>query len=257
MTDDRSQESAWRPHVSLNIAESVDGKIAPADRGKVSFGSAADRVQMEVLRAEADGVLIGGGTLLAEDPSLVIRDPDLRARRQAAKGTPHPCNLTVCSVLPACIGEMNFFVNPDTEKIVFTTERTPADVRQAAARLARVEVVAADSDGRVDLVQAVRRMPQLGIQRLLLEGGGELNFAMLDAGLVDEIYLTICPFVFGGRTSPTGFDGAGFSRDRVRKLALKSHRVSDAGELFLHYDVLPDRPAVTPSRLFPKGFDLS
>ena len=63
---------------------------------------------------------------------------------------------------------------------------------------------------------------------------------MLDGGLVDEIYVTVCPFIFGGRTAPTSFDGAGFTREHVRKLALKSHRLSSSGEIFLHYDVLPD-----------------
>ena len=54
--------------MTLNVAESADGKLAPIDGGKINFGSPEDRAQMEALRAEADGVLIGGGTLRAEDP---------------------------------------------------------------------------------------------------------------------------------------------------------------------------------------------
>ena len=80
---------------------------------------------------------------------------------------------------------------------------------------------------------------------------------MLQAGLIDEIYLTVCPFVFGGRTAPTAFDGAGFTREHVRKLALKSHRQSASGEIFLHYEVLTGTPALEPSRLFPNGFEIS
>ncbi len=79
---------------------------------------------------------------------------------------------------------------------------------------------------------------------------------MIQAGLVDEIYLTICPFIFGGRTAPTSFDGAGFTRDQVRKLALKSQRLSASGELFLHYQVLPGPALVEPSHLFPSGFEI-
>ena len=246
-----------RPYVTLNVAESADGKIAPIDRGKISFGSGEDRAQMEVLRAEADGVLIGAGTLVAEDPPLVIRDPALRERRVAAKGAPNPRNIVVCSNLPENLAAMNFFQSPETEKLVFTTEQTPADRREIAARYARVEVIPLDQSGRVDLLKVLHALPALGVTRLLLEGGGELNFSMIQAGLIDEIYLTICPFIFGGRTAPTAFDGAGFTRDHVRKLALKSHRLSASGEMFLHYEVLPDTAALEASRLFPNGVTIS
>ena len=99
-------------------------------------------------------------------------------------------------------------------------------------------------------------LPSLGVAHLLLEGGGELNFSMLQADLVDEIYLTVCPFIFGGRTAPTSCDGAGFTREHVRKLALKSHRQSASGEVFLHYAVLAGTPALEASRLFPNGFEI-
>ncbi len=127
MTESRTTSSAGRPFVTLNVAESADGKLAPIDRGKVNFGSAEDRAQMDALRALADGVLIGGGTLRAEDPPLIIRDPAVRDRRTAAKGSPHPRNITVCTVLPENLAEMSFFRSPETEKLVFTTERTPSD----------------------------------------------------------------------------------------------------------------------------------
>jgi len=257
MTVSRTTGPVGRPFVTLNVAESIDGKLAPIDGGKINFGSSEDRAQMEALRAEADGVLIGAGTLRAEDPPLLIRDPEVRNRRLAAKGSPHPRNITVCSKVPDNFALMNFFGAPETEKLVFTTELTVPDLREAASRYARIEVVPLDSSGRIDVVEALRRLPELGVRHLLLEGGGELNFSMLEAGLIDEIYVTICPFVFGGRTAPTSFGGAGFTREHVRKLALKGHRQSASGEVFLHYDVLADTPALEASRLFPGGFEMS
>lgn len=257
MSSDNIMAVQSRPFVVMNIAESADGKIAPVGQGKVNFGSSEDRAQMEALRAEADGVLIGGGTLIGEDPPLLIRDATLSAHRLATKGSLHPRNITVCSTLPAHLSKMNFFVNPDTEKFVFTTEKTPADRLAAAAKLAHVEVVSLNSAGRVDLAEVMRRLLQLGVRRLLLEGGGELNFSMLEAGLVDEVYLTICPFLFGGRTAPTPVDGVGLPRDRVRKLELKCHRVGAGGEIFLHYSVLPGTPTVSASKMFPNGVEVS
>ena len=258
MTEARREAPSWRPFVTMNVAESADGKIAPVDGGKVNFGSVEDRVQMEALRAEADGVLIGGGTLLTEDPPLLIRDPSVRERRRDRRRGRHiRSNITVCSSLPSHLASMSFFLNPETEKLVFTTERTPRALIDAAAGLAKVEIVPLDPSGRVDLVEVVRRLVPLGVRHLLLEGGGELNFSMLRAGLVDEVYLTVCPFLFGGRTAPTPLDGEGFPRDRVRKLALKSHRLGTRGEVFLRYDVLPDPPTISPSTIFSNGFEVS
>jgi 5-amino-6-(5-phosphoribosylamino)uracil reductase len=256
MTEYRRTAPTGRPFVTLNVAESADGKLAPIDGGKINFGSAEDRAQMEELRAVADGVLIGAGTLRAEDPPLIIRDPAVRDRRTTAKGSPHPLNIAVCSTLPENPAGMNFFRSPDTEKLVFTTERTPSALREDAGRYARIKVVPLDSSGRVDLAEVLHMLPALGVSHLLLEGGGELNFSMLEAGLVDEIYLTVCPFVFGGRTAPTSFDGPGFTREHVRKLALKSHRLSASGEVFLHYEVLPETPVLEASLLFPNGFEI-
>ena len=141
---------------------------------------------------------------------------------------------------------------------MFTTVRTPLSLRESAGEFAQVEVVPSDVSGRVDLLEVMRRLLSLGVRHLLLEGGGELNFSMLQAGLIDEVYLTICPFIFGGRTGPTSFDGAGLTRDLVCRLGLKSQRVSASGEVFLHYDVLFDEPPrVSASRMFPHGFDVS
>ena len=256
MTESRRDAPADRPFVTLNVAAGVDGKIAPVGGGKVNFGSVEDRAQMESLRAEADAVLIGGGTLRSEDPPLLIRDPLVSARRLAAKGSAHPLNVVVASTLPDGLDGMDFFREPGTDKLVFTTDRTPPALRESAARLARVEVIPADETGRVHLPEVVRRLSVLGVRRLLLEGGGELNFSMLEANLIDEVYLTLCPFVFGGRTAPTSFDGAGFTRDRVRKLDLTNHRIGSHGEVFLRYDVLPDFPEIVQSSIFRKGFEI-
>src|SRR5262245_60067562 len=99
MTEACRDAPGWRPFVTLNVAMTADGKLAPVGGGKVNFGGAEDRAHMEELRAEADGVLIGGGTLRAEDPPLIIRGAGVRACRLAAKGSPQPMNITACSAL--------------------------------------------------------------------------------------------------------------------------------------------------------------
>ncbi len=257
MLNERVLDKGVRPFITLNIAESVDGKIAPIGGGKVNFGGAEDRQQMEILRAEADGVVIGCGTLLTEDPPLLIRDKSIQARRVEQKGAPHPRNIAICSSLPSQLESMLFFRNPETEKIVFTTEKTPAQIRETAKRFAQVEVVSVNENGRVNLREVVERLHRIGVQKLLLEGGGELNFSMLQAGLVDEIYLTVCPFIFGGRTAPGSVGGEGFPFDKVCKLQLISHRAGQNGRIFLRYTVLDEVPDVSPSPYFPAGVEIA
>jgi riboflavin-specific deaminase-like protein len=257
MDHEQPDLSRPRPFVIMNAAESADGKISPVGPGKVTFGSDEDRRQMEILRSEADGVIIGAGTLRAEDPPLLIRNPTLRARRLAAKGSPHPLNITVCRSLPGRLEEMNFFRNPETERVVFTTTQTPGELLERAERHARVEIVSCTAKGHIDLGEVLCRLHEIGVRQLLLEGGGELNFSMFELGFVDEVYLTLCPFIFGGRNAPSPVDGDGFPHSRVRKLALKDHRVGTHGELFLRYAVLPVPPLVTASPYFPQGVDLS
>ncbi len=253
----RRDVSHGRPFVRLNVAESVDGKLAPVNSGKVNFGSDDDRSEMENFRAEADGVIIGGGTLVAEDPPLIIRNAEVIARRLAAKGSRHPKNICVCGSLPPNLTEMRFFTNTETEKLVFTTSRTPSNLIELARRYAQVELIPLNASGRVDLVEVVRSLPAYGVNTLLLEGGGELNFSMLEAGFVDEVCITLAPFIFGGRSAPTSFDGVGLTFENVRKLSLKSYRVTPQGEVFLRYDVLTEAPTITPSRLFSNGVQIS
>ncbi len=92
---------------------------------------------------------------------------------------------------------------------------------------------------QLDLTAALEWLRrQWKVKRLICEGGGELNDAMFRAGLVDEVHLTICPKIFGGRDAPTISDGSGFEQlARAAQLELKSRRLAN-GEVFLVYEVV-------------------
>ena len=226
-----------RPHVFVNMASSIDGKITTRNREVFSLGSSEDRSMMELLRERADAVLVGAGTIRDEDPPLLIRNDVRQRRRESAKGAAHPINVVVSGSLDFKVEGSRFFSSGETKRIVYTGRGVdPVRVKSVSARADLVEVER-DENGSPVLSAILADLHRRGVRELLLEGGGTLNFAMMNAGLVDEVYLTLCPIVIGGKGAPTTFGGAGFLREDIRKLTLVSSRVNKRGELFLHYRV--------------------
>ena len=245
-----------RPKITLIMASSIDGKITTFQREKVRFSSEEDRALLEYLRAHSDAVLIGAGTLRTDDPPLILRMPRYQLKRKRlGKPTRHPINMVVSAGLNFPIEDSDFFNHPATEKVVLTTAHACREKRERLNRYARIIELPADGEGRIDLCAMAAVLPELNIRRLVLEGGGCLNFDMLSRGLVDEVYLTVCPFVIGGHGSPTSFDGEGFAKEFVKKLRLVNHRRGSKGELFLKYRVQNSSGvSVEASKVFRKGY---
>ena len=245
-----------RPLITLNMASSIDGKITTFQREKLRFSSDQDRELMEDLRSRADAILIGAGTLDADDPPLILRIPEYQLQRQKlGKRTVNPINIVVSANLDFPIEDSDFFNCPATERLVFTTTAAPRSSRIKLSKYAHIIELAPTISRDVNLRVMVQVMYKLKIRSLLLEGGGNLNFAMLNHGLVDEIYLTLCPYVIGGMMSPTSVDGSGFSKELVKRLQLESSRVGSQGELFLKYKVKNHEPVIVePSQMFRKGY---
>ena len=218
----------------------ADGKIAPASRRYVPFGSRRDQQHLLALRATADAVMAGARTVdsfpvnLGPGPAKYRR---LRLQHGLAE-----YNLRV-------IVSGTGTIDPDAE--VFRRRFSPIIIlttaRVSPARLRRLRAVADEvkTFGRrkINLPAALRWLKKAwGVQTLLCEGGGELNAALFRAGLVCEVRLTICPVIFGGRTAPTLAGGAGVKRlagaARLRLISMK--RVG--GEMFLVFAFRPARP---------------
>ncbi len=222
--------------VFVNLATSVDGKIGTVAREKFRFGSAADKRQMQVLRARADAVVIGAGTLRDEDPNLLITATDLVDARRAAGKAAQPIRVLVSHGLELRAEGSRFFGTPDADTLVFTSEA--ADTARVAdvARFAPVFRLPDRAPGRIDLARMIDALRARGCAEILVEGGGELVCALLEQDQVDEFYLTLCPVLLGG-PAPGVVGGKGFLAALAPRLELISHHVSSAGELFLHYKV--------------------
>lgn len=247
-----------RPFTSLNMASSIDGKTTTFQREKVRFASDEDRELMEDLRSRTDAILIGAGTLATDDPPLILRIPRFAKQRRALGKRPdNPINIVVSSRLDFPIEESDFFGCSATDKIVFTTTSASSDKVNRLKKYSEVVRVPPDEGGKVDLRRMCRIMLDFNIRHLMLEGGGALNAEMITRKLIDEVYLTICPFVIAGQASPTTFDGEGFEKESVIKLDLEDCRRGSGGELFLKYSVRNSHVVkVEPSRMFSRGFTI-
>ena len=214
----------------VNAASSLDGKITTAGRGKVRFTSDRDRRTMDAIRAGCDALLIGAGTLRAEDPPLQIRDPELR-RLRVERGKSESLINVVLSATLSLPGKGRFFTTPGIRRIVATVEEAP---EEAAHRLSPSAEVLRLGRGRVPIPELLCALAARGIERLLVEGGGSVNAAFFESGHVDEIHLTLAPVIIGGRLSPTLCEGEGFPPPGFPRFELvDSQAVGD--ELFLHY----------------------
>jgi len=200
------------PFVYLNVATTADGKLAPANRRLVAFGSRRDQQLLLELRARADAVMAGARTV---DLVPVNLGPGpAKYRRLRLKNGLAEYNLRV-------VVSGSGTLNPQSE--IFRRRFSPVIVlasgRASGRNLRRLREVADEvkvfGEKAIDFVAALKWLRQhWKVRRLLCEGGGEINAALFRAGLVDELYQTICPLIFGGRNAPTLADGQG-----VRHLA--------------------------------------
>jgi len=224
-----------RPFVFINVAMTADGKIDTIERKGAAISSQRDKERVDQLRAGADAIMVGGKTLLDEDPKLTIKSEALREERVARGLSPNPVKVGV--VTQAKIKPDSQFLNAGPADIViFTTQRTS---KKYLSRLKaqRVDVYVDDAD-KVNLLNAFVTLKELGINSLMVEGGSTLNFELLRLGLVDEITAYIAPVIFGGESAPTMAAGSGLKRSRAIPLKLIEAEKWDDGGVLLKYHLM-------------------
>ncbi len=213
--------------VVSNTAVSLDGRINTRQRRFTFFGSARDRARMSGLRAEADAVLVGGATF-RNWPHPALPDEADRPRLET-----RPWNVVVSRSLDVPLAPS--FLADQAIRPLFVTRAAAVPPGFPAA----VEAWPGEGDPPIGWI--LERLAARGIERLLVEAGGDLLFQFLAADLLDEMHVTLCPIVVGGDAPPLA-DGAGFDRDDVRRLHLVASEV-EGDEVFLHYRNLRGRAA--------------
>ncbi|GAB3168764.1 hypothetical protein GCM10027059_32210 [Myceligenerans halotolerans] len=191
-----------RPHVLLSVAVSLDGYIDDAGTERLLLSDGADFDRVDDERAQADAILVGAGTIRADDPRLEVRSEERRAKRAAGSRPETPIKVTVTAGGDLAPGSR--FFTGDVRKIVYTTDAAVGDVR---ARLGPVADVV-PLGPRIDPAAILSDLGARGVERLMVEGGGRVHTLFLTAGLVDELHVVLAPFFVGDAAAPR-FTGPG------------------------------------------------
>ncbi len=241
-------------HTTVILAMSADGKITDTALTAARFGSANDKSHLEQQVANSDAVLFGNGTLRAYGTTMRVISPDLVKQREEQGKPPQPVQI-VCSRSRQFDPNWRFFQQPvprwlltgqdgDTteEDTALPSPYPMADCRDTAlpspsptqdSKFDRT-LTTNTIEGEIDWIDAFQQLETLGIKRLAILGGGKLVASVLAAGLIDELWLTVCPLILGGVDAPTPVEGKGFLADLAPKLELLTVK-QVGGEVFLHY----------------------
>lgn len=190
----RDRAPAERPYVFMNFVATLDGRAA-VDGHTQALGSEADLDMLLSLRAAADALLIGSGTLRAEGYARLVGSEERRARRLDAGLAEDPTAVLISRSLDLPWETAGLFKAPGQPVLVYT--QSDADAPEVAAR---VELVRLEEATPAAALADLRRR---GVRALLSEGGPRLHRSLLAAGLVDELFLTVTPLLTGDELEPT------------------------------------------------------
>ncbi len=225
--------------VLLNMAMTADGKVATVNRAVTSFGSPRDLAHLYELRATADAILCGARTVEETGATLGNGGDRYTQRRLKQRLQPYPVRVVV-SGGGSLSSTIPLWGTDTSPVVVLTSERASASDLERLRRHATEVWVSPGAE--VDFPEALRRLRSTyGVGRVVAEGGSTLNDTLFRARLIDELHVTICPFMAGGRNAPTIAEGEGWPRlshaSRFRLL----RRVQRNGELFLVYGIQSNR----------------
>jgi 2,5-diamino-6-(ribosylamino)-4(3H)-pyrimidinone 5'-phosphate reductase len=216
-----------RPFIFINSAMSADGKLSTKERKQVKISGKLDFERVDELRAKADAVMVGIGTVLSDDPSLTVKSPERKATRKASGKSENPARIIVDSVARTPL-DADIFKKGEGIRIIAVSNAAPAE---KVEKLEKKALVIRTGTNKVDLPALVRKLKEIGINTLMVEGGATLNWGMLSSGLVDEIYTFIGNLIIGGATAPSFSDGEGFSEAGILGLELLSAEKIEEGIL--------------------------
>ncbi|WP_413166296.1 RibD family protein [Capilliphycus salinus ALCB114379] len=258
MNNLHSEQSFNRPHTTVILAMSADGKITDQNRSPARFGSATDSSHLEAQIAGADAVLFGRGTLDSYGTTLSVSSEKLLQQRQQQGKSVQPIQI-VCSNSGKINPNWRFFQQSIPRWLLTTSQGFEQAKREnlQLTQLAENSEIQSDyyapfkriliaptlpkNSNSIDWNDAFQQLVQLGLKRLAILGGGELVGSLIQMDLIDEFWLTVCPIIIGGVDAPTPVEGKGFLSDLAPQLQLLEVKQIEQ-EVFLHYQVRRTKP---------------
>lgn len=216
-----------KPFIFSNLATSLDGKINLAGKGHFPLGTKDDWLAMQRFRKKADAIIFGATTLRGFKTACCVEDARWPRHRQ-------PVNVVLSSKLEGISPRWSFFSDPRIRRILITGPDAPAHRVKAFEKSCEVVLLPKLRRGQHLATQVVTELTQRGLNRILVEGGGQVMWEFLKPNLIDELHMTLTPRILGGRDAPTLVEGMGFASKEVLNFRLiRARRLGD--ELYLTY----------------------
>jgi riboflavin-specific deaminase-like protein len=219
------------PKVLVNFAITADGKTSTRCRTPSGFTSSRDKRRLSEIRALGDALLVGRNTVATDGMGMGISSPDLRAERMAAGKPPSPLRIIV-SARGRFDVTWKVFANSDSPLILCTADKIP---ERTVKRFPSFVKILEFPKGKIPIEGLLGMLlARWGVRKIVCEGGPSLFKSLLQADVVDELYLTVAPVIFGGNAAvsltglPEGF------LPQERRFRLKSLE-TQGGEAYLHY----------------------
>lgn len=216
-----------RPYVLLSCAVSVDGYIDDSSDTRLLLSNDEDFDRVDEVRAGVDAILVGAGTIRADNPRMLVRS-DERRRARVARGLPETPLKATLTTTGDLVPQTNFFQLGRVDKIVYCATPGVETVRSRVADLATV----VDIGDPPSLRSALADLAARGVERLLVEGGSSVLTQLLAEGLADELHLAIAPIFVGDPAAPRLVGEASFPAGltveevrRLRDIVLVRYRI--------------------------------
>lgn len=230
----REQHKMERPFVFINAAMSADGKISTVKRTQTRMSGTEDFDRVDSLRAGSDAIMVGIGTVLADDPSLTIKSEKRREERKKTGKDENPWRIVVDSTARTPV-DAEVLNKGEGKRIIAVSQRA---ILEDVGRLGEKADIMVGGVEEVDLKKLLYDLWLRGVRRVMVEGGATLNWSLISQKLLDEIYTYVGNMILGGETAPTLVDGEGFGEeDAAVKLELLDVEKLDEG-LLIRWHVL-------------------
>ncbi len=223
-----------RPYILLSCGMSIDGYLGSASPRRLELSNEADFDRVDSVRASCDAILVGAATVRVDNPRLLVRSQNRRDERTARGLAPTPIKVTVTERV-GLDPRADFFTTGEIEKLVYCASPSVVDAR---SRLGNVATVV-DGGSRVKMRRLSEDLGERGVQRLMVEGGGNVHTQFLTNNLVDELQLVVAPFFVGDSRATRFVSDGRFPWNAGRRATLAD--VRQIGDVVLLRYALSDR----------------